>query len=574
MNNLRREAIYVAAIIVAVFTMMVSLNVQAITGDEPRYMLYSKSFWQTLHLIMPQEQWKQESKELLGYYLDWSNVYLAHPVYLAVLLSPISSFGALGLRSSALVAGLVGLVFLYAAIRQIATTRAALVSIVVAALSFPVLGYLHTYWIEIFIFASLSGGLFCLQRGRNVWVRAIAILLIPFIHLRASVVGAALFAEFLLRVRSSVPPRTIMTLFAVAASFAFILAALNFHIYGSIKGSVTSAHPPYPRELYEVLGTNFVTIKGLLPYAPIWVLGYSGLLVASARRERFAIECTILALVALTTSIGENPGEGWPGRFLVTSIPLLSVGLAYWIDHCRGVLNKFIFGMLALLTGINTLIFILQPNLSLENRQSDRVFEFLFTKIGHLNSGLFIPVEGVNLVLPRVLLFLAIVLVALCALAISLRRCWPSVCAIVILSALLDLSRVSSTPASTADIGRGVVIVPAGHPTVASISFGRHWEPWFAPPTYPLIDVVATSKDGICQTKKVRANQVISIYCPGGLSSVELTSDEFDLAKKATDGVDVYATASILKSSLSALWERCLQWFPVRDSRGATIASN
>jgi hypothetical protein len=64
-------------------------------------------------------------------------------------------------------------------------------------------------------------------------------------------------------------PWVVVPLFVVAVCLLALLLAANWSIYGSFSGSITSAHPPAPSELFSVLAMQMTDIKGVFPYAPI-----------------------------------------------------------------------------------------------------------------------------------------------------------------------------------------------------------------------------------------------------------------------------------------------------------------
>lgn len=138
-------------------------------------------------------------------------------------------------------------------------------------------------------------------------------------------------------------------------------------------------------------------------------------------------ERLIFAVVALATSVGVNPGEGWPARFFVVATPMLAVGLAFWFDRQFGWVRGVISAVLVIVTMTVSLVFVRIPNLPLENRQSDGVFQRIYDHIGALNPGLFLPNEFIDIALSQWLFSGALLGIGLFAWAACSRRTFPAV---------------------------------------------------------------------------------------------------------------------------------------------------
>src|SRR5260221_11665246 len=126
-----------------------------------------------------------------------------------------------------------------------------------------------------------------------------------------------------------------------------------------------------PWDGFGVIAMQLFNVRhGLFAFAPIWLLGYAGLCVGAAQGRTVAWQGLGLALIAVFTSIGVNPGECWPARFWVLSMPMLAVGLCLWWQAGTGPLLRGITVALAVVTLANTAMFLRAPNAFLENRQT------------------------------------------------------------------------------------------------------------------------------------------------------------------------------------------------------------
>ena len=516
---------------------------------------------------MPAAEWVQHSSAWLGYQMDalpalGDGAILGHPIYVTALLSPFAEFGTAGLRATGLIVGLLGLTALYVAMRHAVGLVPASIATLCAGLLFPLVPYLHTFWAEVFIFAGIAAGLMQLPRAgesrfSDLWRGAI-ILVIPFIHLRGAVIGAAIFLAFFLRVYHSagLDFRRLAPLALLAAAFALLLIGLNIFVYGSPIGSVTTARPPSLFEVYDVVATNLVTVKGLLPYAPIWVLGYAGLIAGAVRRERLVVECSAFAIVALLTSIGINPGEGAPGRFLIASVPMLAIGLAYWLSRSDNRWQWLLTSVLLVLSLVHTAVFIVRPNLHLENRQSDVVFQHIFDRIGLFNFGLSAPVEGLDTGLGRAFLLIVCLLAVLAATSIIYARRRFAVAGFLLALGLLEMTRASEIPVQPTIEGGVLTAALPTTPGQVSMIFGKPWERWYAPP-YPLINSTTSIPGGFVEQDTRPANPIFSEACFRGIDTMTLQSSGIDLAAASKFRLRAFETASVLKRSYIRFMQIC-----------------
>ena len=138
---------------------------------------------------------------------------------------------------------------------------------------------------------------------------------------------------------------------------------------------------------------SFNVRHGLIAYAPVWLLGFAGLWGGSAKGIMIARQGLVLAVIAAVTGVGINPGECWPARFWVLSIPMLAVGLCVTWELGHAMLLRAITVALICATLVNTVIFFGSPNTFLENRQTTATYQLLFQKVGYFDFGLMLPVE-------------------------------------------------------------------------------------------------------------------------------------------------------------------------------------
>ncbi len=492
-------------------------------------------------------------------------VVLMNGVYLPMVLAPVAgAFTLAGLRAATLIAGLVGLLYLLRICHRCASPGASMLATGVAAFCIPLLPYLHLFYMETFLFALVCCAWERLQAtDRNSKGNAITgalIIAIPFVHLRGAVVAAVFFAALLWQqfVRGRRGQVTALVAFAIAALALFV--ALNLTIYGAITGPVNTARPPLPAEWFSVISMqSFNVHHGLIAYAPVWLLGYAGLLGGATRKVHLARQGLVLAVVAAVTGVGIGPGECWPARFWVLSVPMLAVGFCVFWELGRSVLLRGIAIFLIGATLVNTVIFVRAPNSFLENRQTGATYQYLFDMLGHVDFALMLPVEtddDVNVDAARTLAIGGAAIVLLLAVALARRQPLYAAPVVLLLLVALDLSRVRVLPARDyvlqyTDNGFKVTFqepVPTTY-----VQFGSYWQTWSG--RFPLVIADASGRE---VQELVAANQVVAASCSTGVQSVSVSgSPSFDFRSQLTTRLVVYESQSFLRGTLQSLRSPC-----------------
>ncbi len=540
-----------------------------LTGDEQRYLLYATSFIRHGTLTMKPAEWNQVMLHVThggatSLPAGGGGVVVMNPVYLPVILSPLAGlFSLMGLRAATLAAGIAGLALLHRLLRRAAGPVASLAALFIVAFSMPLLPYLHLFYMETFLFALVCWAWERLQtEGRGVsgdLLTAAILILIPIVHMRGSVVAALLFAGLLVQILQRRLWLRAGLLLAVAAAAGIGFAGLNLAIYGTVTGPVNTARPPIPWDWFPVLSMQLFNVHhGLLAYAPIWIVGYAGLICGALRLDRpgndpasrVLRQALVLAFAAAVTGVGVNPGECWPARFWVLSTPMLAIGLAYWLHRIRGVLPTLCFAGLLGITAVNTMLFVKKPNDFLEDRQSSTTYTALFDRFGHVEANLVLPVEtgsAADAAAARDLTLAAVTMILF--LAISLRVRMAAAPALLLLLAVLDLARAHRLPASdyAADVSPGrlslVLKRPVRHP---AIEIGQQWETWFVPPVLERFTVRSSGPAGTA-TVVGPANQTILSGCHGLTRTMEVQDRGIDLQAQAGRRLVVLESTSLLR---------------------------
>lgn len=573
-GNLKKSVVLVAFLAV-LGTVILFIRQQFLTGDELRYLLYATSFIRHLTLVMPVEEWSAVTLQAARFPSTTlpsggNSAVVMNGVYLPVFLSPVAGlFSLAGLRFVTLLTGFFGLFRLFRMASGITGQNAALAATMIAALSLPLIAYLHVFYMEAFLFTFtvVSWERIC-YRDRNAgWkqdsLTAAILVAIPFIHMRGCVV--AVFLSFLLlqKIWASNQKKRAVLISACAAAVGVVFILANLAVYGAITGPVNSARPPLPGEWFSVISMQLFNVRhGFFAYAPIWIIGYAGLLYGSLGKPvPLARQALILAVIAAFTGVGVNPGECWPARFWCLSLPMLTVGLAIWMRHARGLATWLAFLLLLLPTLLNTGLYFYDPNVFVENRQFSATWEILFR---HLTSafrpGYLLPVEDddpADMLAAAYFTFASMAVILLCVGALRWRL--MSLPVIGIFLAIADLSHVKLVPCSgEAGINEPHRLVVSPSPPIRAFSImsGRPYESWFTPGQLHRFHVSVFSEAGKSMSWSIPANQVVTVSCNVPVRQMELRTDDFDLTDEVNYHIDFAISRSVLR-----------RWFAARSCR-------
>lgn len=572
--DLKRPVIVGFAVIVgAVAAILLLGGWQSLNGDEVRYFSYAYSIWHDGRFTMGSAEWHALYVAATGMQRAWvpgDGITLLNGVYLPTLLSPVVAVASLGgARAITLMVGLAGLFFLLRLCARVGSTPAVLIAVGVAALSIPLLPYLHIFYMEAYLFALISAIWDRLQKADrgtagNV-LTALLILAMPFVHLRGSVVAAAFYGLLLWRLYSGGRIKFALVLAALGAAALAALVLLNLHVYGAITGPVNTARPTPPWGWFSLLAMqSFSASHGLLAYAPVWVLGMAGLIAGAVRGNALAKQGLILFAIAAITGMGKFPGGCWTARFWVQSVPMLALGLCLAIDLGRSWSMRAVAIILIAATLGNTIVFVVDPNLFLQNREFSVTYDVIHAVIGYVNFGVILPVEGDdagNAAASRDLALGAVVMVVFLVLAMVRRRWWYAVPVLLAIAAVIDLARVSvlPPPSYTVTARRDGFDVAIRAPLRAGyLVFGRTADLWYWPPLWPHFETVTTGSGGLVVRARVAASQSIALACRDGVRALSVTGPtNFDFAASLKRHVAIYRSRSLVRRAVADMSGGC-----------------
>jgi hypothetical protein len=403
-------------------------------------------------------------------------------------ISPSLVFGA-ALRLGGLeaarwlnfIVGCVGLALLYFTLKlrfpnRTGASWAAIATVVAMAISIPFVAYLQLIYPEILLFTVVTAALYALI-VRNRYATLAAVVVLPFVHVRALPLALAFFAVMLVQMaRDRLPIAVWLRTCTLYAAGLGIFAATQFWLYGSFTGSAFPTYTPSVTIALERIGMQFYGVRhGAIAYAPLLLVGLAGLVLGTMRRERLCACSFALFATYFATFMWSSAQESWTARFWVAGLPFLAVGLCYWLYLATSWWEWLPAVPLAALNLGNTITYALNPLWFLESRQASIPYAALFLW-AHVDFGLFLPVDadpGGIAPYTQPIGALLIYTVVLIALLVAFRRSSAvttkaALCAltssVVLLPFALGLAR--SLPANT----YAVVIHPKQHEIIVRLT--------------------------------------------------------------------------------------------------------
>jgi hypothetical protein len=325
-----------------------------VSGDEPHYLVMAQSLWREGDLDLQdnyaREDWREYTPGPVGTHYGAprqdGRPYPAHSPGLPLLLAPAYAAGgrlACVVVMALAAAGLTVLVWWWA-LRFVISAEAAWASWL-AILGPPVLFYAFHIYTEVVSAAALYGALAFLATGPSApaaFAAGIVAGTLPWLHVKMIPAAAAVGIVAPVRLRG----RALAAFAAAAAVMAAVHLGYLQHVFGrptplAIYGGAPSQMSGQP--LTAAVGLLLDRSFGLLFHAPVFLLGFAGL-VPLVRRRRETWPLILAALAVLAPVLWWRMwwgGQSPPGRFLVPLLPVLAVaaglrvaesprGLARW----------------------------------------------------------------------------------------------------------------------------------------------------------------------------------------------------------------------------------------------------
>jgi hypothetical protein len=328
------------------------------SGDEPHYLVIAQSLWRDGDLKIENNHQRGDYKEYYPDALDPhyltrgtdGEIYSIHPIGIAVLLAPIYALaGYQGVVWSLILMGAIAAALAWRwTVATLNAPGAATFAWAAIALSAPFMFNTFTVYPEIggalaVMFALTATLQAPATSGWPRWIAiGLAIAALPWLSTKYAPMSAALLLVVIFRLRKQRPAAflrnskvlAVIAIYAIslAAWFAFFYAIWGTPLPMAPYGALVQTTPLNLR--FGAPGLLFDQEYGLLAYAPVYVLGATGLYQMwrkGGELRRQAIEITFI-FAALLATVGAFGiwwgGTSAPARPIASGLPLLMLPIA------------------------------------------------------------------------------------------------------------------------------------------------------------------------------------------------------------------------------------------------------
>jgi hypothetical protein len=478
------------------------------TGDEPRYLLQAVSFASHGVPVMPEADYEElraahhNPMSLFQYSfrsLQGDARVPKHPILISLILAPLTATSSLEIiRLLPFVVGVTGLCFLAATlVKQTSSQFSALACFLPAVLGFPALPYQFLAVPEIFLFALSAIAFWSLSSGPREKISGYAPAIVcsciaPLVHMRGLTLFAATGLYFIYGSTRTSNWRRLATAGLIFLGALICFCALNLFLARWL-GAVDTL-PVWKRN--AVLNMFVHYRHGLLPYAPIWLLSFAGLIGGLRRRKPWALPA-LFFLIAFLTGSSHAIGEAYPGRFWVQAVPVLALCLSGFTEGAMRVAAKgIIYLPLAALSLANSIVFVFHPDLHLAARSGALPYDFVFKILPAFHFGLWLDAPDSSVVRLAAIAFCALVIGVVASASITGSKALQLTACLLVLVGF-EAHRVATVPITTAAENNAIVVRVPENQWIGSrpvrLRFQAPWKEVGPRPdesTRPIIEVV------------------------------------------------------------------------------------
>gem|GEM_PF-5662272 len=392
------------AILALVLIAQTQLGAMPVTGDEPEYIYRALSVWLNGNFHLPMNHFAAALPDLAPLVARGFTPISGHPVLMSILAAPLTGlFGITGARAVSVLCALIALTTLASLLRTRFTTTITLLTTALIAFTFPVVAYTHLFYTEMMLMALITTSLALAQRspGPNLTFTSLCAslcaVLLPFIHIRAAPLAAALACIIFLPLLKPQRRHTLIPVTAIFLAGGALFLWHQFTLFGHlVAGASATFHP----SLIHAPGRLVIQLTdfrhGLLSINPACIPAIAGLLIGLRNRSRLARQACLLLLAYVPPMIWGTASESYPARFWTPVMPVLGIGFAFWLARTRTLPARIAGAILALIALLNTKDLLHNNFAFLGNQMAGLTWDESFPFHDRFNIAGFLPWDSFN----------------------------------------------------------------------------------------------------------------------------------------------------------------------------------
>ncbi len=375
----------------------------AFTGDEPRYASEGIALYSHGTPTITTSEWTgflRRSGLAPAAYPSAASIdaVRAQSIVPGLVFGPFVRFGNLDSgRAAAFALFCFGLAGLSRGLRRAAPADASWVTVAIVAgavaLSMPLVAYSDLMYADVILFALVAWAVFAILDDR-LYLAVVLAWLLPIVHIRSFPLALGFLVAIAVRTTREPWRGRGPGLIVLSCILAVAFVAFQFCLYGTVTGPAFSTTQPSFGALLERLGFALFGVRqGIVTYAPLYLIGFAGLVAGALRRNPPCLAALGALGAYVLGFIWSDASESWPARFWVAAVPLLGIGIAYWLCDGKRIVTVAVGVPLFVIGASNLVLFAMQPDLFLENRRSSITYAILYN-VAHVHFGTLLPIDG------------------------------------------------------------------------------------------------------------------------------------------------------------------------------------
>ena len=247
--------------------------------------------------------------------------------------------------------------------------------------SFPAFPYTHLFYTEMMMMLVVASWALGRTGKRNyVLLAVLCALLLPFVHVRSALLSPVLVLFAVVPLWQRRDWRGLMAATGLCGAGGGLFLLHQYLLFGKLVAGASMTFPPSLGGAFPRLAVQLVEFRhGLFMVNPGCIPAIAGLVFGLRRRSSLAAQASIILLVYVPTMIWGTASESYPARFWTPVMPVMAVGMGFWLTCARGIPARVAGAIVILFAFVNTLILLRWNDNFIENRFCNLTDDFKFS---------------------------------------------------------------------------------------------------------------------------------------------------------------------------------------------------